>query len=102
MNLIKANFTDIMKGNIMFLRKMVISILAIAMIMTTSGMAFARENYGQQYQQQQTSGQKAKRVLEYGAFGAGAGYVLSGKHNRGTNIIKGAAIGTAAGLLTGK
>src|SRR3989339_294072 len=36
---------------------------------------------------------KNKRIIKYSAFGAGAGYVLSGKKNRATNVLKGAAIG---------
>jgi len=41
-----------------------------------------------------------KRILKYSAFGAGAGFVLSGKERRTTNILKGAAIGAGAGILT--
>ncbi|MEW5820923.1 MAG: hypothetical protein AB1782_12095, partial [Cyanobacteriota bacterium] len=64
--------------------------------------AFAQNCYYDGYYQpcQKTTGQKVEKALKYGALGAGAGYVLSGKHNRGTNMLKGAAIGTAASFFT--
>lgn len=47
------------------------------------------------------SGNKAKKTLEYGAFGAAAGYLLPSHHNS-VNTLKGAALGSAIGLLFAK
>ncbi len=45
---------------------------------------------------------KAKKALQYGAIGAGAGYLLSSPGHKANNAAAGAAIGAAAGLLTGR
>lgn len=88
-------------------KKVLASILSVMIIVGTTSTAFAdnyytTNNYYTPTHKEHTTGQKVKRALKYGAFGAGAGYVLSGRKHRGTNMIKGAAIGTAASILTGR
>jgi hypothetical protein len=88
-------------------KKCLATILTVFIMFATSSVAMAKDYCytGHSYvpcNQHSTAASKTKRVLEYGAFGAGAGYVLSGKHNRGTNVLKGLGIGAAAGLLTGR
>lgn len=90
----------------MFKTKLMTAILTIGLILSTSGMAMAQNYYYEgpppQYHQESYAAHKATKALEYGLLGADAGCILSGSHHLGTNILKGAAIGSAAGLLLGR
>lgn len=56
---------------------------------------------GDYYQPQQNYSSPASRAVRYGALGAVIG-ALGSSHNHGTNALKGAGIGAAAGLLLGR
>ena len=91
----------------MYIRKVFLSVLITLMIIISSGTCFVKSQTTNNTYKGQVSTKKkplmsdnTKRVIKYSAFGAGAGYVLSGKENRKTNMLKGAGIGAAAGILT--
>lgn len=89
-------------------KKVLATVLSLMVVVGTTSSAFAQDYYTTNnyyypaHKQELTTGQKFKKALEYGAFGAGAGYVLSGNHHIGSNVLKGTAIGAAASLFTGR
>ncbi|MEW5821093.1 MAG: hypothetical protein AB1782_12950 [Cyanobacteriota bacterium] len=91
----------------MIYKKLIASLMLLGLIIGTPAITYAHDNVNcknntNQQCQEKKKGSKVTKALKYAAFGAGAGYVLSGEKNRGTNMVKGAAIGTAASFLLDK
>lgn len=96
----------------MKIKKMLVSTLAVAIVISTSSIVFACDPYYDGYQcdqyysnqynpyYQPTAAQQVGKAVKYGAIGAVTG-VLTSKH-KGSGAWKGAAIGAGAGLLFGR
>ena len=91
-------------------KNLVTAALAMVLIIGVPGASFAYgpppppHHYGYYYPPPPNyhKNDKAKKALEYGAIGAGAGYLFSSPGHKASNTAAGAAIGAAAGLLTGR
>lgn len=85
-------------------QKLFACFITVSVLLLTPSMSFAQGNYNPNVHQ--VTVQKhhylspgTKALLKDAAFGAGAGFVLSGSHNRGTNILKGAALGAGIPII---